>query len=169
MKRTRTSRKAALVAALSAALLAVSQAPASAAPSGWHRLENNQTGQSVFLQIGSGKTLSRISVPDHLFSFIQKEGGFYEVVQNDAVWTCLDSNRDGKVYGLRCNGGDFQRWRVEDLGSRWIDKYQRNSHAYRLVNKATGRCLDANYDGNLYAIGCNGGNYQVWYHLAPWR
>lgn len=168
MKRTPIGR-AAVVAALSAVVLAVSQAPASAAPSGWHQLDNFQTGQHTFLTDGGGKTLSRISVPAHLFAFNLKEGGYYEVVQNDAVWKCLDSNHAGNVYGMGCNGGDYQRWRVEDLGNRWIDRLQRNTHVYRLVNKATGRCLDANYDGALYTLGCNGGNYQMWYHVLPWR
>ncbi|MET8980103.1 RICIN domain-containing protein [Streptomyces sp. NPDC004539] len=168
MKFMRTGR-AAVVAAFSALLLAVSQAPASAAPSGWHNLDNFQTGQDVFISEGRGVTLSRLSVPAHLFAFIQKEGGYYEVVQNDAVWKCLDSNHQGQAYGLGCNGGDYQRWRVEDLGSRWIDRIQRNTNVYRLVNKATGRCLDANYDGALYTFPCNGGNYQMWYHVRPWQ
>ena len=63
MKRTPIGR-AAVVAALSAVVLAVSQAPASAAPSGWHQLDNFQTGQHTFLTDGGGKTLSSIDALD---------------------------------------------------------------------------------------------------------
>ncbi|MGW0825696.1 RICIN domain-containing protein [Streptomyces sp. NPDC002845] len=163
------TRRTTVVTALSAILLAVSQAPASAAPSGWHYLDNNQTGQSLHIRNGEEAWTKGFSVPGHKFAFNLKEGGYYEIVRDSAVWTCLDSNGVGKVYGLTCNNGNYQRWRVEDLGSRWIERMQRNTHVYRIVNKATGRCLDANYDGKAYTLPCNGGNYQVWYHLAPWR
>ena len=88
MRKTRICR-AAVVAAMSAMLLTISQGPASAAPSGWKHLDNFRTGQDVFISDGRGVTLSRISVPPHLFAFNQKEGGYYEIVQNDAQLTIL--------------------------------------------------------------------------------
>jgi hypothetical protein len=36
------------------------------------------------------------------------------------------------------------------------------SHATEIKNVATLRCLDSNYDGSLYTLGCHGGSYQQW-------
>jgi hypothetical protein len=52
---------------------------------------------------------------------------------------------------LRCNGGNFQKWRVE-------------RSAHRVVDVATGRCLDSNTANSVYTLPCNGGNFQNWYH-----
>lgn len=32
-----------------------------------------------------------------------------------------------------------------------------------VMSEATHRCLDSNGSGNAYALGCNGGTYQIWY------
>jgi len=71
--------------------------------------------------------------------------------QNLATGFCLDSNANGQVYTLGCNGGSYQKWVVTSNGATRIFK-----------NLATGFCLDSNANGQVYTLGCNGGSYQKW-------
>lgn len=72
--------------------------------------------------------------------------------RNRATGRCLDSNSDGKVYTLPCNGGSFQKWRLVQ---------QNGPRSYWLANVATGKCLAAQ-EGHMlvYATGCSGGGME---------
>ncbi len=64
----------------------------------------------------------------------------------------LDSNYQGNVFTLSPNRSGFQVWL----------KVKANNNCVKLVNSATGRCLDSNRNGKVSARGCNGGNNQNW-------
>jgi serine/threonine-protein kinase len=66
---------------------------------------------------------------------------------------CLDSNAQGSLYTLPCNGGPYQEWDVHpDAGT----------NSYTLIDHQAGLCLDSNAAGNDYTHVCNGGPFQFW-------
>ncbi|MFD6566744.1 ricin-type beta-trefoil lectin domain protein [Micromonospora profundi] len=80
-------------------------------------------------------------------------------LKNKATGRCLDSNSQGDVYTLPCNGGRYQRWNYT--------RYYSDSTPYwdfKLKNDATGRCLDGNAQGEVYTRPCQSWNeYQSWH------
>jgi len=69
-------------------------------------------------------------------------------LKNKGSSKCLDSNLQGEVYAIPCNGGDHQEWIPDDKRKTY-------------TNYRTGRCLDSN-GKTVYTTGCNGGEYQMW-------
>lgn len=70
-------------------------------------------------------------------------------IQHNAM---LDSNVDGKVYGLGSNDGGYQKWlaTVEPDG------------AQTLINYSTQKALDSNGEGRVYTMRPNDGAFQRW-------
>ncbi|MGJ6966775.1 RICIN domain-containing protein [Streptosporangium sp. G11] len=147
---------------LSAALLLTLAGPAHAVPANtWGYLRNQVSwGNLVYGdQNGPHDAYTDSFATTTMFShrFIPKEGGYFEIVQSTPTWTCLDSNHARHVYGLRCNGGDYQRWWVTAVGTgTW------GYTVYEIRNKATGLCLDGNRADDVYTHPCNRGVYQQW-------
>ena len=106
---------------------------------------------------------------------------------------CLDSNANGDVYTLPCNGGSYQQWWIGpdfelcdyqtgrciealgqdihayfpsgDLSQSWYFRKGVSIPVYEVQNQQyTALCLDSNSSGNVYALGCNGGPYQAWFN-----
>jgi serine/threonine-protein kinase len=78
-----------------------------------------------------------------------------QIFKNLATGFCLDSNSEGEVYTMGCNGGSYQKW--INIGTPDTVIYE---------DLATGFCLDSNSEGEVYTMGCNGGSYQKWINIG---
>lgn len=55
---------------------------------------------------------------------------------------CLDSNADGKVYWLQCNGGDYQRWDYVDAGNGSVTVRDLATQKYLVMDEGGIRTID---------------------------
>jgi serine/threonine-protein kinase len=85
--------------------------------------------------------------------WVVQAGGIGGAVQlvSASSGRCLDSDTQGEVYGLTCNGGSFQQWLVTEDGD-----------GVRLRNLATQLMLDSDTNGDVYTEPNNGGQFQLW-------
>jgi hypothetical protein len=65
--------------------------------------------------------------------------GTFQTVRNEWTNRCLDSAPDGRVYTLGCNGTSYQIF---------------ETHNEELESHATGRCIDPNWFGSVFATPC---------------
>ncbi|WP_265566174.1 RICIN domain-containing protein [Streptomyces hygroscopicus] len=79
---------------------------------------------------------------------------------------CLDSNYNGSLYILPCNGGSFQRWNVTSYAPDVNNYYSR----VQIQNVRTGRCLRVQFfAGNGYEAktdSCDASNYRDQWNMT---
>ena len=108
---------------------------------------------------GVWSSVSRWQIVDH-----PPNGHTIQEFGSEGRNRCLDSNHNGDLYGIQCNGGAYQRWHIIYLADQRDSYYGTVHAAFQIVNVATGRCLDANRTYG-YTLGCNGGNNQRWFDI----
>ncbi|MGW5577176.1 RICIN domain-containing protein [Micromonospora chokoriensis] len=153
------ARAFAAAALLVIAMVAIPSS-ASAAPTGLVPFRHGGPGWDsvagqAFLNIYKSPRPGAMMVVTSVSNYkITDRGNGFDIV-NQKYGACLDANQT-EVYGLGCNGGNFQRWNVTGAGNGF----------WRIQNRATGKCLDSDAR-RVYMLSCNGGLNQRWRFSDP--
>jgi hypothetical protein len=123
-----------------------------AAPEPLYWIKNRQTGRCLEGAAGGHVYTAPCSGSTYQGWYYTPVGQGWHRIQNWQLNWCLDGN-NGRVYGLACNGGGYQRW-------------GRHSVTANIAHYATDY-LDGNYEGSVYLSPINDGNYQKW-DLIPY-
>ncbi|MEU1513314.1 ricin-type beta-trefoil lectin domain protein [Streptomyces sp. NPDC005811] len=119
-------------------------------------LRNWETGLCLYSQ--DPPNVSTVSCnqnnTNQRWQLVYQYHGSYDVVKirNAGTHQCLAHLGGDAIQTRSCNEGVAMNF--AGIGSSW-DQVQ-------LQSTSSGACLDSNYSGNVYAIGCNGGGYQLW-------
>ncbi|MEV7386911.1 MULTISPECIES: RICIN domain-containing protein [unclassified Streptomyces] len=127
---------AAAVLAPALTLAGSGQAFAAGNPVTWN---NKSTGEYLAYNNSRVRLVSASGYSTHWTEYKQSDGTYLMKFAGNGK--CLDSNSNGDVYLLDCNGGNYQEWyEIHDSADAdWI-----------LKDKATGLVLDTGGTGGVY-------------------
>lgn len=157
MLKLRTTRRALATAAATLALAGgVTAATAGSASAAWRNGEMYNLAKSECLDGGGGwvSTWGCNGSPVQIWRDIAPTtDSTYQL--SDNAGQCLDGGQSNGLFS--CNGGDWQRWTVEKVGS--VDG--RTYYRFRWAHDAS-KCLDGGQSRQAMWFPCNGGAWQMW-------
>ena len=128
---------AAAVLAPALTLAGTGQAFAAGNPVTWKNEANDKYLSYVNSHVRTVSADPSQSISVKWDEYKQSDGTY--LMKHHADGKCLDSNTDGDVYLLACNGGNYQKWYESHDSSGWT-----------LKNKATGRVLGLGSDNLVH-------------------